>query len=94
MLTPPSPDALVSQVAKLSRSDRWFAYRRLQELRISCWCPADGSLWVAVNNCTDAILLRSTVQQLVAPRQELVTWLERCWDSPVSQTSDRYHNYE
>ncbi|WP_318013990.1 Asr1405/Asl0597 family protein [Oscillatoria salina] len=85
MFITPSPDAL--QVGTISRSDRWLLYRRLQELKISCWCPADGSLWVEVNHCLDAVLLRSAVQQLVASRPELVNWLERCWETQVPSPS-------
>lgn len=86
------PDAFISQVTKISRSDRWLLHRRLQELTIPCWCPDDGSLWVAVENCIHAILLRSTVQQIVAPRGELVDWLNRCWETPVPcQSSQDNH---
>ena len=83
--TLPNPDAFVSQVAKVSRGDRWLVYRRLQELKISCWCPADGSLWVAVDSCIDAILVRSTVQHLMASRPELLDWLERCWETRIPE---------
>lgn len=79
MFTPPSSNASVGQIVNVSRIDRWVIYHRLQELMIPCWCPADGSLRVEVNNSIAAILLRSTVQQFVASRQELVEWLERCW---------------
>jgi hypothetical protein len=79
----PRADTLSSQVSKISRSDRWFVYRRLQELDIPCWCPDDGSLWIGVEHCIHAILLRSTVQQFVATRPELVDWLERCWETPI-----------
>jgi hypothetical protein len=80
MIKPSRPDSLVSQVAEISRSDRWFVSRRLQELTINCWCPEDGSLWVEIDNSTHAVLLRSAVYQLMASRQELIDWLERCWD--------------
>ncbi|MBD2777797.1 Asr1405/Asl0597 family protein [Iningainema tapete] len=60
-------------------SDRWQIYQRLQELTIQCKCHKDGSLRVQVNNCLTAILVRSAVMQFTAPRQELVCWLERCW---------------
>lgn len=83
MFTPSNPQALVSEVGKISRSDRWIVHRRLQELTIPCWCPADGSLWVEIEHGIDAILLRSIVQQLVASRQELVDWLDRCWETKL-----------
>jgi hypothetical protein len=84
MFKPSNPDALVSQVAKISRSDRWLIHHRLQELMIPCWCPEDGSLWVEIHHGIQAILLRSTVQQLVSSRPELVDWLERCWETSIA----------
>lgn len=81
MFTPPSSITSVGQVVNVSRIDRWVIYHRLQELMIPCWCPADGSLRVEVNNSIAAVLVRSTVQQFVASRQELVEWLERCWQT-------------
>ena len=79
MLPPSSSNISVGQIVDVSRILRWQIYHRLQELRIPCWCPADGSLRVEVNDSVSAMLVRSTVQQFVAPRQELVDWLERCW---------------
>jgi hypothetical protein len=81
------PDAFVSQVTKISRSDRWSVYRRLQELNISCWCPQDGALWVEIESCIDAILLRSTVQHFASTRYELTDWLERCWETELNVIS-------
>lgn len=79
MLPPSSSNTSVGQIVNVSRILRWQIYYRLQELRIPCWCPVDGSLRVEVNDSVSAMLVRSTVQQFVAPRQELVEWLERCW---------------
>jgi hypothetical protein len=81
MSTPSSSNLCVGQVVNVARGDRWQIYHRLQELMIPCWCPADGSLRVEVNSSIAAVLLRSTIQQFVAPRQELVDWLERCWQT-------------
>ena len=67
----------------VSRIDRWLIHSRLQELMINSWCPTNGELLVEINSCVDAILVRSTVKQLVAPREELVDWLERCWQMEV-----------
>ncbi|MBE9182290.1 hypothetical protein IQ268_27455 [Oculatella sp. LEGE 06141] len=68
----------------IPQCDRWRIYHRLQELMISCSCPADGSLQVEVHHGIELILVRSIVQPFTAPRQELVNWLERCWSTPVS----------
>lgn len=94
MFKPSIPDALVSQVSNISRTDRWMIYRRLQELGISCWCPADGSLWVEIDCAVDVMLLCSTVQQLIASRQELINWLERCWYTELPLMSDICNSLE
>ncbi|MFB6274766.1 MAG: Asr1405/Asl0597 family protein [Halothece sp.] len=80
------PDALVSLVIKINRSDRWRVSRRLQELNISCWCPQDGTLWVEIDGWIAAILLHSTVQHFTSSRYELAHWLERCWQTPILST--------
>ncbi|EKF01475.1 hypothetical protein FDUTEX481_07922 [Tolypothrix sp. PCC 7601] len=67
------------QILHIPLSDRWLIYQRLQDLMIDCSCLADGSLRVQVNNRREALLIRSTVMQFLASRQELVDWLERCW---------------
>ncbi|BBD60750.1 hypothetical protein NIES2109_35490 [Nostoc sp. HK-01] len=71
--------SLGEQILQIPLSDRWRIYHRLQELMIPCACPPDGSLRVQVNSLLAAILVRSTVMQCLAPRQELVNWLEHCW---------------
>ncbi|NEP46742.1 MAG: hypothetical protein F6K35_49150 [Okeania sp. SIO2H7] len=87
MSKPSNPQSLAIEVGKISRSDRWIVHRRLKELTIPCWCPDDGSLWVEIEHGIHAILLRSAVQQLVAPRHELIDWLERCWETKLSTPS-------
>ncbi|MFP4132659.1 MAG: Asr1405/Asl0597 family protein [Halothece sp.] len=82
------PDALVTQVIKINRSDRWFVYRRLQELNMSCCCPDDGSLWVEIQTTVEAHLLRSTIQQFVSSRHDLAAWLERCWSTSILSISN------
>ncbi|AFY30571.1 Asr1405/Asl0597 family protein [Calothrix sp. PCC 7507] len=72
-------DTLGDQVLQIPLSDRWRIYHRLQELTINCSCHTDGSLRVQVNNLLEAVLIRSTVMQLLGSRHELVDWLERCW---------------
>ncbi len=81
------PDALVSRVVTIQRSDRWQVYRRLKELGISCWCPQDGTLWVEIEGCVGATLLRSTVHQFTSSRLELADWLDRCWTTSILATS-------
>ncbi|MBW4518453.1 MAG: hypothetical protein KME16_01805 [Scytolyngbya sp. HA4215-MV1] len=79
MFQSPNPNALTGYAVEVSLGDRWRIYFRLQELMIPCACARDGSLRVEVNHGIAAILVRSTVQQFTAPRQDLVNWLERCW---------------
>jgi hypothetical protein len=80
----PNISVSVTHVVSVSRIDRWQIHHRLQELMIPCWCLEDGSLRVEVQHGINALLLRSVVQQFVASRQEMVNWLERCWNA------DRY----
>lgn len=80
-------EAIVSKILKINRSDRWCVYRRLKELNVSCSCPEDGTLWVEINGWVEAILLRSTIQHFTGSRNELTTWLERCWETKILSTS-------
>ncbi|EKQ67136.1 hypothetical protein OsccyDRAFT_4961 [Leptolyngbyaceae cyanobacterium JSC-12] len=70
----------LTYVVAVSRSDRWRIYSRLQELMIPCWCLPDGSLRVDIQHSIAALLLRSVVQQFSASRQDMVNWLDRCWN--------------
>jgi len=81
------PDAFVSLIITINRSNRWQVYRRLKELGISCWCPQDGTLWVEIEGCVGATLLRSTVHQFTSSRLELADWLDRCWTTSILATS-------
>lgn len=92
MIRSSHPDALISQVAQVSRCERWLLHRRLEELMIPCWCPDDGSLWVEIQHGIDAILLRSTVYQTNASREELLQWLTRCWEASDSPSDQFYNN--
>lgn len=77
------PNSFISQVTKIQRSERWIVRRRLQELNITSWCPADGALWIEIDSCLNAILLRSTIQGFVSTRSESIDWLERCWSTEL-----------
>ncbi|MDX2232434.1 MAG: hypothetical protein NW220_22580 [Leptolyngbyaceae cyanobacterium bins.349] len=70
-------------VVNIARSDRWPLYHRLQELMIPCWCLPDGTLQVDIQDGLSAWLLWSVVRQFSASRQDLVTWLNQCWDVPL-----------
>lgn len=77
-MNPASPNSPTQQLVQVCRCVRWQVYQRLQELSIPCTCLENGDLHVEVNTPTQAWLLRSVVQQITAPRQQLVEWLERC----------------
>ncbi|ARV60638.1 hypothetical protein BZZ01_20290 [Nostocales cyanobacterium HT-58-2] len=79
MLQSCSLQASGEHIVQIPMSDRWQIYHRLKELMIKSRCLPDGSLRVQVNSCLTAILVRSTVLQFMASRQELIDWLERCW---------------
>ena len=82
------PNSFVSQVTKIQRSERWSVYRRLKELNIPCWCPQDGFLWIEIDSCLHAILIRSIIQQFVSTRSESIDWLERCWSTETDVIND------
>ncbi|MDC0833260.1 hypothetical protein POG22_09605 [Geitlerinema sp. CS-897] len=72
------------QIISVHRSYRWSIYRRLQELNISCTCPADGTLRVHIDRAIALLLVHSVVQQCLLSRQESLDWLERCWQTQVA----------
>ncbi len=70
----------ITHLVAVPQIERWRICYRLQELMIPCSCPEDGSLQVEVQNSIVALLLWSVVRQFLSPRQEMVQWLERCWE--------------
>lgn len=79
---------LTVSVPTISRSDRWQANQRLQELSISCCCSPDGYLQVEITLPVHILQLRSVVQQLTATRADLLDGLERCWRLPDASSSN------
>ncbi len=80
-LEPIEPQPETGKVVEVNRADRWQVYYRLRELGISCGCAVDQPLLVEVYSTTAAIQLWSVVRQLTASRSELVSHLERCWQT-------------
>ena len=76
------------QVVAVPRGERWSSNRRLQELHISCSCPIDGTLRVDVNDALELMLVCSVIRQFTSPRQSSIGWLERCWQTQVSCTTN------
>ena len=75
--------AEIYQVVEVNYSDRWLAYRRLQELDIPCHCSANQSLTVALHSPIAAIQLWSINKQLTATRNDLIDWLHCCWQKKL-----------
>jgi hypothetical protein len=73
--------SLAFPVLSISRCDRWQAHQRLLELGIPCQCEAEGFLRVEVNSPLALVQLQSVVQQFTASRQDLLGWLEACWQA-------------
>ena len=69
-----------NHVDTVNRSERWEIYHRLQELQIPCQCSPNQPLRVQLDHATAAIQLWSVVRQLTAPRSELISWLNLCWE--------------
>ncbi len=78
-MQPLTPQPQVKQVVAVNWADRWQVYQRLQELGIICCCQTDQPLTVEISNSTAAIQVWSVIRRFIAPRQELISTLEDCW---------------
>ncbi|MGB3534086.1 MAG: Asr1405/Asl0597 family protein [Microcoleaceae cyanobacterium] len=76
------------EIVQINWTDRWFVYKRLQELEIPCCCGAQQPLRANICNCRDALQLISVIKQITASRQELIQKLERCWHQSTSIRDD------
>lgn len=68
-----------SQIIEVAWSERWQVYHRLKALEIECSCQTDKPLQAYLSNPKTAIQLWSVVKQCTANRQELIDWLNQCW---------------
>ena len=73
------------QVIKVEWSTRWQIYYRLKALEIECFCRSNQPLQVYPTNPQTAIQLWSVVKQCTAERQELIDWLNQCWQIKSDQ---------
>lgn len=73
------PQSESKQVIEVNWADRWFVYHRLQELGIPCHCSSYQPLQMELNNTISAIQLWSINKQLKGNRQDLISWLNHCW---------------
>jgi hypothetical protein len=77
-LQPPPFDAAELQF-QIQGEQRWFIYRRLQELGVSCSCAAYQPLQLPLDYPHDLLHLWSITRQYHLSRAELAQWLELCW---------------
>lgn len=69
----------ILQDIQVSWLDRWQVYYRLKALEIECICQMNQPLKAYPDNPKNAIQLWSVVKQYTANRQELIDWLNQCW---------------
>ena len=68
-----------SRILTVKRTYRWDVFHRLQELGIECECSTNKPLLVHLNSPTTIVQISSVVRQFTASRQELIDWLDDCW---------------
>jgi|GEM_PF-1837154 len=59
---------------------RWEVYRRLKSLGIDCQCSTNEPLLVNLNSPMTSIQVWSVVRQSDIKREQLVDWLDGCWN--------------
>ena len=69
-----------SQIIRVDWSDRWLVYYRLKDLEIECSCRSNHPLKAYPNHPQAAIQIWSVTRQFTANRQELIDWLNQCWE--------------
>ncbi len=73
------------QPVEVNLGERWSIYHRLRELQIPCSCAISQPLRVEVGSPLSAIQLWSVVQSVTKNRDELVCWLNQCWESKMDK---------
>ena len=73
-------DCQPDRVLAVKWSSRWDVFRRLQGLGIKCQCSTNEPLLVDIDTPTTAIQIWSVLRQSSESRQELIDWLEGCWE--------------
>ena len=68
-----------SQIIEVDWLDRWQVYYRLKDLEIPCSCRSNQPLKASPNHPQAAIQIWSVTRQFTANRQELIDWLNQCW---------------
>ena len=75
-----------SHAVQVNWADRWQVYQRLQELAVPCRCATGQPLLVRISDVTAAVQLWSVLRQFTSCRQDLVWWLERCWQQELDHS--------
>ena len=70
-----------NNIISVKLTHKWDVYHRLKALEIDCQCKTNQPLLIELNTPQTAIQVWSVVKHLTAPRQELIDWLNRCWQS-------------
>lgn len=78
-------NSIEPQIISVNWLDRWQVYNRLKALEIECLCQTNQPLEVYPDNPQAIIQIWSVVKQLTAPRQELIDWLNQCWEIKSSK---------
>lgn len=68
-----------SSILKVKWAYRWEVFRRLQVLGINCQCSTNEPLLVCLDSPVTVMQIWSVVRQSSASRQELISWLDKCW---------------
>ncbi|MGB0561919.1 MAG: Asr1405/Asl0597 family protein [Spirulinaceae cyanobacterium] len=89
MMHPPADTEPCQLILELSLigSNRWFMYRRLQELDIPCTCQPHRPIRVHCRSVLDAVQCWSIAQRLTQPRYDLAQTLEACWQMPSASST-------
>ncbi len=78
-MKPLSHQLEIREIVEVNWADRWQVYQRLQELDIPCRCATGQPLMAHIADALAAVQLWSVSRQFTASRQDLVQWLEHCW---------------
>jgi hypothetical protein len=81
--SPPSQPIIHS--VGINNTERWSIYHRLQELEIPCKCATNQPLSVELHTPSAIAQLCFVVKQSTLSRNELVDWLDTCWQIAYSK---------
>lgn len=68
-----------SRILTVKWAYRWEVFRRLKALEIQCQCSTNEPLLVQLDSPQTVVQIWSVVRQFSASRNDLISWLDRCW---------------